>query len=386
MTLSAMDSNGRLHRTVGPGGGQYAAKPAVAPARSLTSDSDRLRARVRVAWRHLFDVAQPTTTIELPTFSRHRRDGAHAPRDAGPRSRAQTFITNVSIPSYTTAQAPVSVVVDHGALTSGADLAREYRSVDGRLFRQLWSTETSEGSEDIRANSARPVTERHWAPGVTVAHRPLRPVPADEGWLRAHAASTEFAASSEMDAAALLEASLHPYAAIDGEVWRESAAPAYRVPTITDAPFTGPAELSVVAAPDTTYAAADLGLYPSDQYDQAIAATRAFALEHGIPVAEAPAEPPIKLVWGGSLYAERQGWRPGHPIEVESSETLTEGTFRDRLAAFREQIVTIPGAVTGDVRSFLVVGDWRVDFSALTRQQQDEYRRHIVYGVEHGLI
>lgn len=75
----------------------------------------------------------------------------------------------------------------------------------------------------------------------------------------------------------------------------------------------------------------------------------------------------------------------GTDLTIESSETLTAETFRDRLAAFREQIVTIPGAVTGDVGSFLVVGDWN-DFTALTRQQQDEYRRYIMFGVERGLI
>jgi hypothetical protein len=90
-------------------------------------------------------------------------------------------------------------------------------------------------------------------------------------------------------------------------------------------------------------------------------------------------------VSSASLVTSRSGGRVSASTSSQATP-LSENTIRDRLASFREQIVTIPGAVTGDVGSFLVVEDWKLDFAALTRQQQDHNRRYITSGVERGLI
>ncbi len=214
------------------------------------------------------------------------------------------------------------------------------------------------------------------------------PVPADDAWLQGQVSSLgEMIASSQEEAAAAAQGNLDRFASIDGEVWQAADAPVYRAPTPEDAPFAAPLRVDVVPAPDTTSSAAGPGFFHSDAYDDAVATVWATAKATGAPVSPSiDPVPPIAWMREIDLVGAEPEWRQGHELEFPPSDTLNEFVFRDRLAAFREQIVGIPGAVTGDVGSFLVVGDWRLDFAALTRHQQDEYRRYIIYGVEHGLI
>ncbi|WP_433673873.1 hypothetical protein [Microbacterium gorillae] len=363
-------------------------------------------------------------------------------------SPIQSFITNVSIPSYTSRQAPISIVVSGAASASGDEIAREYRQVDGQLFRQVWGVEDresgrvipvapqaaawGEGSERGAAggalaggrpeNQQRPVTAsgehrgdeaavgadagtggsagspvfaspQVWAPFEPGRVYELRPVPADEEWLRQEAErSPAVSTATAEEAARAVQARMDQFAAIDGAVWQVTPEPVYRAPVVDDAPFTEPLTVAVLPAPDTSMAAADVGYFPADSYAEAILTMHETAAAVGVSVApgQNTEDPPIRwlreLGLIDSPLTDEHEWRSGTPLTIEPSETLTEGTFRDRLASLREQIVTIPGAVTGDVGSFLVVGDWKLDFAALTRQQQDEYRRYIIYGVEHGLI
>jgi len=385
MTLPVIDSQGNLHRSGGPGGGQFAAKPAAPPLTNLTSDTARLRSRVRINWRHLVD----PDMFEMPlsdtnSYDRKRPPARPTPASARDRSHEapiQSFIANVSVRSYTAEQAPVTVVVD--GVAGGDEVAREYRAVDGNLFRQVW------GIQDPSNGTVIPISPAStaWAPTQAGETYDLLPVPADEQWLKTEAARADTTGADSEDAAhQLVQEHLDEFAAIDGHVWTTAPAPAYRAPTEEDAPFGAPLVVDVAPAPDTSEHAADIGFFPSDQYDDAVATMQQTAAVTGATVAPLPAEPPISWLRELGLIGDDVPWRRGVPMQVEPSETLTEDTFRDRLAAFREQIVTIPGAVTGDVGSFLVVGDWKLDFAALTRQQQDEYRRYIMYGVEHGLI
>lgn len=384
MTLPAMDSYGNLHRMSGPGGGQFAPKVSAPPTAPLLSDAERLRSRVRIDWRQLLDPANFDIPIDHASDARRKRDRggfiSRGDRRHEQASAAKSFVTNISVPTYTNAQAPVTVVVDGAA--SGDEVAREYRSVDGQLFRQIWGVEDQETG---RVTPTAPATAA-WAPTVPGKSYDLRPVPADEEWIRAEAERTDLiAAASEQHAKQIVQQRMDGFAAIEGNVWQATEAPVYRAPVLDDAPFTDPLSVAVAPAPDTTDHAADLGYYPADRYSDAVTVMHATAAATGAQIAAADDEP-IRWLRELGLVGDEPEWRQGVSIDVEPSDTLTEGTFRDRLAAFREQIVTIPGAVTGDVGSFLVVGDWKVDFGALTRQQQDEYRRYIMYGVERGLI
>jgi hypothetical protein len=385
MILPTMDGRGNLHRNAGPGAGQFASKAPAAPSSMLGEAAERLRASVRISWRHIFDASPATARTEEPgprdRLSWLRRDRNKVTSSASDTS--SWFTTNVSIPTYTNQHAPVTLVVDSRiAAASGDEVAREYRAVDGKLFRQVW------GIEDPVTGQITPA-HGEWAPTEAGRSYELHPVPADEEWLRQQTErNPTITAASEAEAAQLAQKSMDEFAAIDGDVWQQADAPVYRAPVIADAPFDGPLAVTVTAAPDTTAAAADLGYFHADSYSDAIRTMQDTAAALQIPIAEGhdSDDPPIRILRDLGLVGDEPEWRAGTPLNIEPSETLTEETFRDRLAAFREQIVTIPGAVTGDVGSFLVVGNWKVDFAALTRQQQDEYRRHITYGVERGLI
>lgn len=146
MTLPAMDRHGNLHRLSGPGGGQFAQKPSAPPAAPLVSDSERLRSRVRINWQHLLDPSNFDIPIDHASDARRNRERGGC-FSRGDRRRDQTaaamsFVTNISVPAYTEAQAPVTVIVAGAA--SGDEVAREYRSVDGQLFRQVWGIEDDE--------------------------------------------------------------------------------------------------------------------------------------------------------------------------------------------------------------------------------------------------
>lgn len=456
-----MDAQGNLHRSTGPGGGQFAARPTPPPAGTLSGAAELLRAKVRISWRQLLSSALhgvPESAERLSQAARsaapsrsgadrgpkHREDGVPASSPAGDAtvSPIQSFITNVSIPAYTSRQAPVSIVVSGAASASGDEVAREYRQVDGQLFRQVWGVEDHEsgrvipvsppaaawgdgagreaadgalavgqhaihqrppadstdrrgGESATRADAAVPAfaSPQVWAPSEPGRVYELRPVPADEEWLRQEAErSPAVSTATAEEAARAVQARMDQFAAIDGAVWQVTPEPVYRAPVVDDAPFTEPLTVAVLPAPDTSMAAADVGYFPADSYAAAVLTMHETAAAVGAVVApgQNTEDPPIRwlreLGLIDSPLADEHEWRSGTPLTIEPSETLTEGTFRDRLASLREQIVTIPGAVTGDVGSFLVVGGWKLDFAALTRQQQDEYRRYIIYGVEHGLI
>lgn len=79
-------------------------------------------------------------------------------------------------------------------------------------------------------------------------------------------------------------------------------------------------------------------------------------------------------------------WRAGVPLAITPAIELTEQTFEARFNDFRAQIARIPSAVHGDVSGFHRRGAWRLDFSALTAQQQQEYRDYIAFGIERGFI
>lgn len=132
MTLPMMDGHGNLHHASGPGGGQFAAKAPAPPVAPLASASERLRTRVRVNWQHLLDPDGANTPVDIPGDSRRKRDGLSWFRRGGgraPNSRAvatKSFVTSVSIPTYTSEHAPVTITVDGAA--SGDEVAREYRT------------------------------------------------------------------------------------------------------------------------------------------------------------------------------------------------------------------------------------------------------------------
>lgn len=383
-----MDSRGNLHQLEGPGGGQFASRAPVRPASPLADAAERLRARVRITWRDLLSSAHdgdgepPQPQPSSATPPRRHSESHQPPAGSTDPVDLRSFIANVSIPSYSSAVAPVTIEI--AGAGSGDEVAREYRAVDGQLFRQVW------GVEDHSTGRIEPAVPAAaaWAPTEPGRSYELLPVPADEEWLREQAERATLHATSEDHAAALTHEHLSGFAAIDGDVWQATDAPVYLAPLLDDAPFTAPLAVTIEPAPDTTRAAAQLGYFHADDYDGAVDTMTATAAAVGAEIAPGQDvdEPPIRWLRELGLIGDEPAWRPGTPMDIEPSETLTEGSFRDRLAAFREQIVTIPGAVTGDVGSFLVVGDWKLDFAALTRQQQDEYRRYIVYGVEHGLI
>jgi hypothetical protein len=219
MTLPAMDSHGNLHRLSGPGGGQFAQKPSAPPTAPLVSDSERLRSRVRINWQHLLDPSNFDIPIDHASYARRKRDrGGTFSRGERRRDQAagvKSFVTNISVPAYTAAQAPVTVVVAGAA--SGDEVAREYRSVDGLLFRQVWGVEdqaTGRVTPTVPAAAA-------WAPSEPGKSYELRPVPADQEWLRAEAERADLVtAESEQHAQQIVQQRMDGFTAIDGNVWQ----------------------------------------------------------------------------------------------------------------------------------------------------------------------
>lgn len=391
MTLPYLDSAGNLHRAPGtPGalGGQFAPKPVSAPAAALHTDAEALRARVRIRWRELFNPANYLAPIQLPSQSRKERDRRLPAEEnssvPGARERIRETFASVSVPMYTSLQAPISITVE-GA-SDRSDIAREYREVDGRLFRQVWSNEPGPSGPSPEPD----VDDHGWAPTVRGRVYQLRPVPADAAWLRQEAERMPPAAATTVEGAhAAVQEHLDQFAAIDGNVWQAAPEPVYRAPVPQDAPFDAPLELEVIPAPDTTSSAAPLNIFPGDRYDDALRTLEDTAGATGAPVAPAPDEPPIMWLRELGLIdapAYEPNWRAGAALTIVPGTELTEATFQSSFGDFRAQISGIPGAVAGDVSAFRSPSSWRLDFAALTASQQQEYRAYIAFGVEHGFI
>lgn len=381
MALPHVDESGNIHRPSGPGGGQFAAKPSSAP-RPLTSapKGERLQSNVAVMWG-LLD---------------RDRGAASSRRTASAVSTMKRGVFRVSVPRISSGQAPIVAEVV-GTAEGGEPL--RYREVDGRLFSQVFGVRDRESGVVVPLPAVTRASDGAASPAplpraasvsevqAAAAAGALVPVPADEDWLRATATheAADVAAEDEVSAGAALQERMDDYAAIDGDVWRHSRQPVYRAPVEAEAPFEAPIVVSVEPAPDTSFAAVD-GYYPSDEYQQAVARVRETARATGAEVGAVAEEPPIR--WLAELgLIEGEEWRRGARLDFSPSSSLTEENFRERLAQFRAQIVEqLPGAVGGDVGSFLTVGEHRVEYAALTKTQQDEYRRYIMFGLEHGLV
>ncbi len=269
MTLPIMDGHGNIHRLSGPGGGQFAGRPTAPPVAPLSGAADTRRARVRIGWRHPLNPANDDIPVDLPGDSRRKREGLSWYRrgrgTTSPSSRAvdvRSFVTHVSIPTYASHQAPITITVD--GVSSGDEVAREYRAVDGKLFRQVW------GIEDPGTGQVSPVVppSASWAPTESGRAYGLRPVPADAEWLTQETERTPpVAAETEERAAQIAQELVSGYASIDGDVWQVTKAPVYRAPIVEDTPLTAPLMVAVTPALDTSVAAADLGHYSADNYD-----------------------------------------------------------------------------------------------------------------------
>ena len=223
--------------------------------------------------------------------------------------------------------------------------------------------------------------------GAPPRHEDRDPVVADERWLRstaeAHAAG--MVARNDAEVQQHVQREMSRYASVDGEVWRADAPPVYRAPQPDEVTGESSVALHVAPALDTTRHAA-IGYFPARRLDEALEAVRETAQQVGLPAAPAPEEPPIK--WLAELgLVDESAWRAGAKLVIHPSSSLNEENFVERFEAFRQQIVDeLPDAVDGDVGAFMVVGRHRLDTSALTKSQWDEYRRYVLFGLEHGLV
>ncbi|MGO4681259.1 hypothetical protein [Microbacterium sp. 2MCAF23] len=393
MTLPYLDSAGNLHCAPGtPGalGGQFAPKLVSAPATALHTDAESLRARVRIRWRELLNPENYFAPIQLPSES--LTDGSSKPAAAGgddwkPRvgERIRSLVTNVSVPMFTSVQAPIAITVE--GVKDGSAVAHQYREVDGKLFRQVWARGTAEAQESTPERSA---VEHEWAPTVPGRTYELHPVPADAAWLQQEAERIPpVLASNDNDAHAAVQEHLDQFAAIDGHVWQTASEPVYRAPVIEDAPFVAPLQLDVVPAPDTSTSAAPLNVFAGDQFDDAVRTMSETSAAVGVPIAPLAEGPPVMWLRELGLVdapPADTSWRAGVPLAITPSAELTEETFEAKFNDFRAQIAGIPGAVHGDISGFRRRGAWRLDFTALTAHQQQEYRGYIAFGIGRGFI
>jgi len=411
VSIPLIDEHGNLHRASGPGGGQFEekanARPAALAVPAVSAPElpagDVVRGRVSAMWSELSnDVG--------------RRD----------RGRLRESVFDVAIPARTSAQAPIVAEVAPDGV-GGAPV--QYRNVDGRLFRQAFgvkdrasgtvlplpalrgpqrdyataplpTVEPGElGYDPARPSLRSSAAESDGRPAGATAISPLAavsqaasagaivPIPADANWLRTTAAREAgmVQATNDREAAAALQQRMNGYAAVDGQVWQQDRPPAYRAPVPADAPFAGPVKVAVEPAPDMSRAAAPDGYYPSNEYVQAVQRTLETAKSAGVAVAPMGEEPPIQ--WLAELgLIDEASWRRGAPLQFMPSSALTIENWRERMVAFRSQILEhLPDAVRGDLGAFLLVPDIRFDFTALTASQQEEYRRYIAFAVAHGL-
>lgn len=370
MSTIRMDNQGVLRHTQGHEGGQFAPKPITAPTEPLSgiNDAETLRARVRAMFHQI--VAPSSTPAELAGGSRLEEDPSRSGSPSPGPARERILVTSVTIPKIDSAIAPVVVTIP--SAPAAGETPHEYREFAGQLYRQVWGVEDDQASRIVPAVPA----SSAWEPTVPGKTYQLRPVPADVDWLQEQARRAITAdpihAVTVADAEVAAQERLAPFASIDGEVWQATAAPGYSVPLPdTDAPGV----LTVRVEPEA--ALGTPGVFGADDYAGAVAQLHVTAARTGRIAEEPDPEPPI--VWFGRQQS-------GADVALLGASELTVANFRSNFARLREEVAQIPGAVRGDVGSFLSVGSWVIDYSSLTDEQQGAYKAYVRFGVDRGLV
>jgi len=384
------DAQGNLHRSSGPGAGRFESKPAMRPKSPMPLPAEdevaRMSGQVSAVWH------EAPVTQGQPSVARHsdfaiaidQRTGAQAP------VVAEVFPNGVERPPLPYRQISGNLFRQSFGIqdpTSGIVVPLPSLNRDVvRAYRQAQLPVSDEAYANTRRRGRHTDTESLEALAAAVESGAVVPVPADENWMRATAAreASTIVARDQTEAALELQARMDGFASVDGHVWEESRPPVYRAPIVEEAPFERPVRVTVEVAPDTSLAAAD-GYYPSDEYRQAVERVFDTAKRTGSPIAPMPDEPPIKWLVELGLVDEG-GWRRGAQLAISPSSALTEQNWRDRMAAFRAEIVEhLPDAVAGDIGAFLIVPGFRLDLTAMTKTQQAEYRRYVMFALAHGL-
>lgn len=190
---------------------------------------------------------------------------------------------------------------------------------------------------------------------------------------------------TEDEAARDAQSKFADYLSIDGTLWAKAREPVYQIQTFGLGGNHGSTAITAATAPVTGNHAAESFYFPADAYEAAVAYAVDVAIKRGDTesVARIRKTPHI-VVSKPELIAKT--WRPAtvipeHPMAYE----LTPETFRRELAAFRRDIATIPGA-SEKVEDGFGNPSHRVNYSALSETQEDNYKSYLEYGAGQGLL
>lgn len=293
--------------------------------------------------------------IEVPVAGRWtERNVIPTPRHRTPRDVQRDIDVTVTIPAITSDEAPVAVILPNDPFELRGD-AIELRTYEGQLYKAL----TVDGRGAVPATGDA-VSERifdRWGHGQRTHLK------GDNAW------------QAEQDAQSQVSALL----AIDDTIWEKTSEPVYVISTFG---FNNGTSVGIEWA--SRYAEEGHTMpewvYPADQREEAIAAAIASSANRDRYPFTGGNVPTIALngkFQPGSTFTPAPRITYAGPYEAENAERYEgdEGRIARELLAFRQQLLTIPGAV-------IEVDDgWggttkTVDPSKLTSTQASDYKRY----------
>ena len=303
--------------------------------------------------------------VAIPAYW-HEPNVLPTPRHTKPRTVTRTLEATATFPVTTSEDAPVGFVLTTKTYRGGdaIDVVEEFRVHEGKLYHPL--------TENID--------------GVT------RPVQATGRAIRARAfhiltdGRVNLSGDTENEALADAQSHVDGYISIDDELWAETSEPIYYARTYGMGGNHGHTALHVGTlrefSLDTDTAAPD-HIFHAGQRDEAIAYTLSLAEERGDTNSLAAISDPETIdVHGdfipGSTFTVAPRLTYPDPFNAHYAERYNgdTGALERGLAQFREQLLTVPGAVI-DVPDGWGGTTKRLDESKLTEKQARDYEKYV---------